>query len=498
MGVTGPCAVKPWHGFGTRMGLIDSIWMPLVSSAALEKNRKRVRVVGNSKERTQRGMDGSDSGLPATEFARVWRGYDPDEVDAFRQQAEEHAQKLEVQLAAVTRQTDEYSGEIERLKQRLENANPGEQSLDGILADDRRTREQMLAEARGRMTAELEEHHSEIQREESAATERASEIVTAAQSQASELRGIAERDVAQVRHDATQEADRIVGNTKATVEAQMAEADRKVGEAERKATSLTEEANREATATRAAADEYSERKRTEADADRDEAEKQLADARRAAEKMRAAAEAKVASIIVRGEQEAAATRNVAEQAAAKIREESNAEKAQLDAEISQRRTDLNALQGTIADIEARLNRFNSMASEEMKMLKGLSAAIGDTGMDALRTAEADRQAKAAAKAAYQAEAAPVAAPAAEPGAAPSGVETTGTDIQSTGTVHVMLEEDNYYERRAGMQSRIQEAQDAGEHETDVVPEFAAGSPDSAQSVDSPDAAEGSADSNDEH
>ena len=98
--------------------------------------------------------------------------------------------------------------------------------------------EKILAESKGRIAAELEEHRSTINREEAAATERASEIVTAAQSQASELRGVAERDVAQVRHDAAQEAERIVGEAKDTVANQMAEADRKVGEAERKATEM--------------------------------------------------------------------------------------------------------------------------------------------------------------------------------------------------------------------------------------------------------------------
>ena len=127
------------------------------------------------------------------------------------------------------------------------------------------------------------------------------------------------------------------------------------------------------------------------------------------------------------------------------------------------------------------------------MMKGLSAAIGETGMDALHSVEAERQAKAAAKAAYQSDvgAAPMSEPVpATPPASGAGTETTGTDIQSAGTVHVMLEEDNYYERRAGMQGRIQEAQDAGESEgsLEAAPEAesAVESADSADSADSPD------------
>jgi hypothetical protein len=117
---------------------------------------------------------------------------------------------------------------------------------------------------------------------------------------------------------------------------------------------------------------------------------------------------------------------------------------------------LNQLQGTIGDLEKRLTRFTSLASEELVMAKGIVGAPRDTRNPAAKPAATDLQAEAAARAAYQPETA--AAAEATPVGSETGTETAGTDIQSTGTVHVLLEEDNYYERRAGLRNRMLEAQ----------------------------------------
>jgi cell division septum initiation protein DivIVA len=144
-------------------------------------------------------MDPSDSGLSATEFARVRRGYDPDEVDAFRQQAVEHAQKLESTIAELKRSSESYQGEIEKLNQRLENTNPGEQSLDRILADARQTREQMLSEAqtaadriRAQAAADAQAQIAEARATRAATTGEADGLLSAATTEIEALRSEAE------------------------------------------------------------------------------------------------------------------------------------------------------------------------------------------------------------------------------------------------------------------------------------------------------------------